>query len=76
VSQRPVLSLHNSNSSLDLIQCCPPFDHSYDSARRSSRPVAKEEAVAVVADAAADGDAAVGVAKPRERLPRSTVMRR
>jgi len=31
VSQRPVLSLHNSNSSLDLIQCCPPFDHSYDS---------------------------------------------
>jgi len=31
VSQRPVLSLHNSNSSLDLIQSCPPFDHSYDS---------------------------------------------
>jgi len=30
-SQRPILSLYNSNSSLDLIQCCPPFDHSYDS---------------------------------------------
>lgn len=31
VSQRPILSLYTSRSSLDLIQCCPPFDHSYDS---------------------------------------------
>jgi len=30
-SQRPVFSLINSNSSLELIQTCPPFDHSYDS---------------------------------------------
>jgi len=30
-SQRPVFSLINSNSSLELIQTCPPFDHRYDS---------------------------------------------
>jgi heme/copper-type cytochrome/quinol oxidase subunit 1 len=30
-SQRPVFSLINSSSSLELIQTCPPFDHSYDS---------------------------------------------
>ena len=30
-TQRPIFSLVNSNSSLELIQTCPPFDHSYDS---------------------------------------------
>jgi cytochrome c oxidase subunit 1 len=30
-TQRPIFSLINSNSSLELIQTCPPFDHSYDS---------------------------------------------
>ena len=31
VRHRPVLCMINLNSSLDLIQTCPPFDHRYDS---------------------------------------------
>merc|ERR1712008_493036 len=42
-SQRPILSLYNSNSSLDLIQCCPPFDHSYESGREPPRPSAAQD---------------------------------
>jgi len=30
-AQRPIFSLISTNSSLELIQTCPPFDHSYDS---------------------------------------------
>jgi len=31
VSKRPVFSIINASSSLELIQTCPPFDHRYDS---------------------------------------------
>merc|ERR1712129_604641 len=42
-SQRPILSLYNSNSSLDLIQCCPPFDHSYDSEEKKDKEPEDDE---------------------------------
>jgi len=31
ISKRPVFSIINASSSLELIQTCPPFDHRYDS---------------------------------------------